>query len=89
MTALPRESDDRMKRIRPNEKNLPSEALMLTTDGLARLLNCSPRSIRRLADQGNVPRPVKIGGMVRWPRGTIEKWCAEGCPAVTMRRKRR
>ena len=78
-----------MERTRFNERNFPSEALMLTADGLAKLLNCSPRSVRRLADQGNVPRPVKIGGLVRWPRSTIELWIAEGCPAVSTRRKRR
>ena len=70
-------------------RDLPQGSPMLTADGLAKLLACSPRSVRRLADQGNIPPPVKIGGMVRWPRGTIEKWCEEGCPAVARRRRGR
>ncbi len=78
-----------MEKTRPNESNLPSEAVMLTADGLAKLLDCSPRSVRRLADKGSIPPPVKIGGMVRWPRGTIEQWLADGCPAVTTCRRRR
>ena len=70
-------------------RNQPVGPVMLTVDGVATLLACSPRSVRRLADQGKVPRPVRIGGMVRWPRAAIEKWCAEGCPAVATCRRRR
>jgi len=66
-----------------------SLAALLTTDDLARLLRCSPRSIRRLADQGSVPRPVKIGGLVRWRRAAIDKWLAEDCPTVRTRRRAR
>ena len=70
-------------------EQLPRLASMLTARQVAEVLNCSPRTVRRLGDCGRIPPPVKIGGMVRWPRGTIEKWCAEGCPALTRRRKRR
>ena len=79
MTALPRESDDRMKRIRPNEKNLPSEALMLTVSGVAALLDCSTKTVYRLADRRRIPRPVRLGKLMRWPRPAFEKWIAEGC----------
>ena len=75
------------ERTNPQARDLPRESLMLTTEGLARALNCSPRSIRRLADQGSVPRPVKIGGLLRWPREAVERWIADGCPAVTTRRR--
>jgi len=67
----------------------PPQAALLTTDDVARLLNCSPRSIRRLADQGSVPRPVKIGGLLRWPREVVERWIADGCPAVATGRRGR
>jgi len=70
------------------EQSSPSAAL-LTTDDLARLLNCSPRSIRRLADQGSVPRPVKIGRLVRWRRAVVDEWLAEGCPTLARRRRGR
>ncbi len=86
--APPRE-DDRMEDPRPDDRNLLSEAPMLTADGLAGLLDCSPRSVRRLADRGKIPPPVRIGGLVRWPRTVIQLWLAEGCPAATTRRRRR
>jgi len=68
--------------------NTPAEPVMLTVDGVAKLLACSARSVRRLADQGKVPRPVRIGGMVRWPRATIDQWLADGCPSATLRSSR-
>ena len=53
---------------------------MLTATGVAKMLACSPRSIYRLADAGRIPPPVRIGGLVRWPRAALEQWIAEGCP---------
>ena len=34
----------------------------------------------RLADSGRIPPPVRIGGLVRWPRAALEQWIKEGCP---------
>jgi excisionase family DNA binding protein len=47
---------------------------------VAELLNCSERHVCRLADAGRIPRPVKLGALVRWNRCQVEKWLAEGCP---------
>ena len=58
---------------------------MLTVTGVADMLACSPRSIYRLADAGRIPPPVRIGGLVRWPRAVLEKWIAEGCPVPVER----
>ena len=30
---------------------------------------------------GRIPRPVKIGGALRWRRRELEEWIAAGCPA--------
>jgi len=54
-------------------------ALMSVTE-LAELLKCSPRHIYRLSDRGTMPPPVRIGGLVRWPRRLVEDWIAAGCP---------
>ena len=62
-----------------NNPEPPSQP-MLTVDGVAKMLACSPRSIYRLADAGRIPPPVRIGGLVRWPRVSLEQWIAEGCP---------
>ena len=53
---------------------------MLTVHDVARMLNCSVRTVYRLVDTGRMPRPVKLGGMVRWPREAVESWIGQGCP---------
>jgi len=55
---------------------------MLAVDDVAGLLACSARHVYRLADMGRMPRPVKLGALVRWRRASIMAWIAEGCPAV-------
>ena len=67
----------------PTQHNIPDQPAhcpMLTVTGVAKMLACSPRSVYRLADAGRIPPPVRIGGLVRWPRAMLEQWIAEGCP---------
>ena len=47
---------------------------------LASLLGLSLRTIRRLDYAGKLPRPVRIGGAVRWRVGEIVEWLDAGCP---------
>ena len=54
--------------------------VMLTVNQVAKMLNCSTRTIYRLTDLGRMPRPVKLNSLVRWPRDVIERWVAAGCP---------
>ncbi|MFN7878277.1 MAG: helix-turn-helix transcriptional regulator [Pirellula sp.] len=63
--------------IAPNTKNDP---LMLKVDDVATLLAISTRQVFRLSDSGKMPRPLKLGGAVRWRRGDVEAWIAKGCP---------
>ncbi|MCH8147058.1 MAG: helix-turn-helix domain-containing protein [Planctomycetes bacterium] len=60
-----------------------------TTDAVAELLDarsvakfcgCSARTVRRLADAGQMPRPVKLGSLVRWRRAELVAWINAGCP---------
>ncbi len=53
---------------------------MLTVHDVARMLNCSARTVYRLTDSGRMPRPVKLRALVRWPREVVEHWVAAGCP---------
>ena len=53
---------------------------MLTVHNTAKMLNCSARTVYRLTDSGRMPRPVKLGALVRWPKAVIERWIAESCP---------
>jgi predicted DNA-binding transcriptional regulator AlpA len=62
-------------------------AQLLDVRAVAALLDCSPRHIYRMADAGQMPRPVRIGALVRWRRTTgdpttgIEDWITAGCPS--------
>ena len=54
--------------------------LLLDVAGVAGALTCSERHVRRLADAGRMPRPVRLGTLIRWNRVEIERWIAAGCP---------
>jgi excisionase family DNA binding protein len=57
-----------------------SSPKMLTVHDVARMLNCSTRTVYRLTDSGRMPRPVKLGALIRWPCAIIEQWITNGCP---------
>ena len=59
---------------------------LLDARAVARLLDCSPRTVYRLADSGRIPAPVRLGGLVRWSRRGLEGWIEEGCPRCGGRR---
>lgn len=63
-------------------------ALMLTAADVAALLACSTKTVYRLVDRGAIPRPVRLGGMLRWHRPQLEQWIAEGCPPRHLQDKR-
>lgn len=58
---------------------------LIDANEVAKLLDVSPRMVWRLRDSGKMPRPTKIGSLVRWPREVIEDWIAAGCPATERR----
>lgn len=55
-------------------------AELLTTAEAAALLNVGERTLWRWSRSGQAPRPVKIGGVVRYRRGEYMAWIADGCP---------
>jgi excisionase family DNA binding protein len=57
-----------------------SEPLLVTAQDLARLLKVSTRTLWRLLSGGELPKPVRFGGTVRWRLDEIRKWIADGCP---------
>ncbi len=57
-----------------------AEALLVAASELATLLGMSLRTVRRLDCSGKLPRPVKIGGAVRWRVEEIAAWLAADCP---------
>jgi len=53
---------------------------MLDVTQVAALLGCSPRHVYRLSDAGRMPRPVRLGSLVRWSKTSLDQWIAQGCP---------
>jgi excisionase family DNA binding protein len=60
----------------------PTPPKLLDVNGVAELLQCTPRNVYRLADSGKMPAPLKIGGLNRWPVSTLESWLESGCQPV-------
>lgn len=62
------------------DASLDSE--MLSTGEVASVLKCSSRTVYRMLARGDIPEPVKIGGLRRWSSRCIEDWIAQGCPST-------
>lgn len=56
-------------------------AELLDVKQTAALINASQRTVYRLADADKMPRPVKLGALVRWRADELRRWIAQGCPA--------
>lgn len=51
---------------------------LLKAKQIAAFIGCSAKHVRRLAESGEFPKPVKAGKkMLRWPREAVERWLAE------------
>ncbi len=55
---------------------------LLDVKAVAALLDCSVRHAYRLSDAGCMPRPLRLGALVRWRKTDILAWIDDGCPAV-------
>jgi predicted DNA-binding transcriptional regulator AlpA len=69
---------DSERPVQPGETEPPFR--LLTAKQLGRLLGLSERTIRRHDAAGLVPRPLSIGGAVRWRADEIDAWIKAGCP---------
>lgn len=65
-----------------------SPAKLLDVQAVAELCGCSTRHVYRLSDAGKMPRPLKLGSLVRWSRAAIEEWIDAGCPSCRQGAKR-
>jgi len=61
-------------------KDTKNEIQLLTAKELGARLSLSKRQIFRLNSCGKLPKPLRIGGSVRWAESTIAKWLAAGAP---------
>jgi predicted DNA-binding transcriptional regulator AlpA len=60
----------------------PSESPLIDAKAFATLLRCSTKHIRRMADAGRCPPPIRLGSLLRWNRKVVDEWIAAGCPMV-------
>ena len=58
------------------------EPALLDVRAVGRMLDCSWRHVYRMSDGGRMPRPIKLGSLVRWRRSDLDQWLADGCPAM-------
>jgi len=58
----------------------PVAPSLMTVNEVAKRLRCSARTVYRLCDAGRMPRPLRIGTLVRWHEPVIEAWITDGCP---------
>lgn len=63
------------------------EPALVDDRGVASILTCSTRTVRRMADSGAMPRPVRVLTLVRWRRDEILTWIADGCPSCRPARR--
>jgi len=59
---------------------------LVDVEEIAKLLGISSRHVYRLADSGRMPRPIKLGGAVRWDVDAVSQWIDQGCPKQEVRR---
>jgi excisionase family DNA binding protein len=57
-----------------------AEPLLIPAAEFARLLQISKRTLWRQLSAGQIPRPVRFGGTVRWRLEEIREWISMGCP---------
>lgn len=65
------------------ERDLPEPPLIDVND-FAALLSCSVKHVRRMADAGRCPPPIRLGTLQRWNRKVVDDWIAAGCPQVRL-----
>lgn len=64
-------------RIQPATRAASS---MLRINEVADLLGCSVRHVYRLYNSSRMPKPIKLGQLVRWNRDSLDDWIDAGCP---------
>ncbi len=66
--------------MQTNECSRLAQALAVSARDLKEMLNVSLRQVWRLNSAGKLPKPIRLGGSVRWNREEVRDWFAAGCP---------
>lgn len=72
---------DRSKQPKePRQCDALATVLAVSARQLAEMLGVSLRQIWRLNSAGKLPKPIRLGGSVRWDRAEVQEWFEAGCP---------
>ena len=69
-----------MQQEKEKHDGVSSQSIAISAKQLSRLLGVSLRQVWRLNATGKLPRPIRIGGSVRWNRAEVLRWFDAGCP---------
>ena len=69
-----------MEKNTQKQVNETQQALVVSAKVLARLLGVSLRQVWRLNSSGKLPKPIRLGGSVRWRRDEIMAFIEAGAP---------
>lgn len=72
----------------PRAKSSAITSLVLDANEVAQLLGVSRRTVYRLLDAGDIPKPMKLGNATRWRRKDIELFVEAGSIRAFRRAKR-
>lgn len=61
------------------EPKMKMQPLLLSAEQVAQLLGCSVRHVRRLSEAGQMPRPCRVGKLLRWSAPEVIDWVSHGC----------
>lgn len=70
-----------MAEQKQEQVNQTQQPLAVSARELSAMLGVSLRQIWRLNSTGKLPKPVRLGGSVKWRRDEIIAWLSENCPA--------
>ena len=59
----------------------PVEPALVDIKWVTGTLGCSRKHVERMCDAWDMPRPVRLGKLVKWRRAEIAAWIAAGCPS--------
>ena len=80
---MPTMSDAAAERIDGTKPHPSVNMELLDVRAVAHLLGgCSIRHVIRLADASRMPKPVKLGTLVRWRKAEVLAWISAGCPPL-------
>jgi len=69
-----------MKETETKQSKVDEQSMAISAKQLSQLLGVSLRQVWRLNATGKIPRPVRLGGSVRFNRAEVARWFEAGCP---------